>query len=185
MAEALELTCIEEGPVSRTSRFFEEYKAFVKRGNVLDLAVGVVIGVAFGSITKSLVDDIINPILGLVIGRVDLANWFVTLREGSPAGPYQTLDAARTAGAVTINYGAFLNTIINFIVVALAMFVAIKAVQNLNSSGEPESTPATVEPRRCPYCRTEIAENASRCPACTSELTSDEETSEPTEASTA
>lgn len=166
----------KEGFLSGFGRFFEEYKAFIKRGNVLDLAVGVVIGAAFGSITKSLVDDIINPVLGLAIGRVDLANLFVTLKEGDPAGPYATVAAAQNAGAVTINYGAFINTIINFVIVAFALFLVIKGVQKLNSSGEPESTPATVEPRRCPYCRMEVADNATRCPACASELASDDET---------
>ena len=152
------------------SKLLDEFKGFIKRGNVLDMAVGVVIGVAFGAISKSLVDDIVMPVIGLVVGRVDFANLFVTLRVGEPAGPYQTLAEAQQAGAVTVNYGAFINTLVNFAVVAAAMFAVVKTVQRLNEAGEPEDTPATSDPRRCPYCRTEIAEAATRCPGCTSTL---------------
>ena len=149
---------------------FDDFKGFIKRGNVLDMAVGVVVGIAFGAISKSLVDDVIMPVVGLVTGRVDFANLFWVLKEGQPPGPYATLAEASQAGAVTINYGTFINTIVNFVIVAAAMFFIVRLVQRLNDEGEPESTPAASAPRRCPYCRTEIADAATRCPACTSEL---------------
>lgn len=149
------------------------FKGFVKRGNVVDMAVGVVIGVAFGAITQSLVDDIIMPVLGLVTGGVDFGQLYVTLQHGDPAGPYQTLEAARKAGAVTLNYGNLANAVLNFFLVAIAMFLIVRGVKALNDPGEPEGTPIDENPRRCPHCRTEIADAATRCPACTSELTDD------------
>ena len=151
-------------------KVFDDFKGFVKRGNVLDMAVGVVIGVAFGAITKSIVDDIIMPVVGLAVGEVDFKDLFVTLSGGDPAGPYQTLAEATMAGAVTVNYGNFINTIVNFLIIAFAMFLVVKAVKRLNTKGEPESTPTTPDPRRCPYCRSEVADAATKCPACTSEL---------------
>lgn len=157
------------------SNLFDEFKAFIKRGNVLDMAVGVVIGIAFGAISKSLVDDVIMPVVGMILGRVDFANLFVTLKVGEPVGPYQTLAEAQKAGAVTINYGNFVNSIVNFLIVAAAVFAIVKVVQLLNEEGEPESTPATSSPRRCPFCRTEVADAATRCPACTSELEAEAE----------
>lgn len=156
---------------AKKSGFLEGFKGFVKRGNVIDLAVAVVVGAAFSGITKSLVDDIINPLLGLLIGKVDFSNMFVVIRESAATpGPYKTVAEAQAAGAVTINYGSFINVCINFVIVAFAMFMVIRSVQRLNTAGEPESTPAKPDPRRCPYCRTEVADAATRCPACTSEL---------------
>ena len=154
------------------------FKGFVKRGNVLDMAIGIVVGVAFGAISKSLVDDVIMPVVGLAIGRVDFKEMFVTLRYGDPGGPYQTLAEAQTAGAVTVNYGSFINTVVNFVVIAFAMFLVVRAVQRFNERGEPEATPSSPDPRRCPYCRMEVAEAATRCPACTSELEAPEQAEE-------
>lgn len=153
-------------------RIFDDFKGFIKRGNVLDMAVGVVVGVAFSSITNSLVQDIIMPVVGVVTGGADFKDFFFTIQEGDPVGPYQTLARANEAGAVTISYGNFINAVVNFLIIAAAMFVVVRMVQRLNTAGEPESTPAKADPRRCPYCRTEVADVATRCPACTSELES-------------
>jgi large conductance mechanosensitive channel len=114
----------------------KEFKEFAMRGNVIDLAVGVVIGAAFGKIVDSLVKDVIMPPIGLALGRVDFSNLFVVLREGAQAGPYATVDAAAKAGAVTLNAGLFLNTLISFFIVAFAIFVLIKAINRLKRQQE-------------------------------------------------
>jgi large conductance mechanosensitive channel len=146
----------------------EEFKKFIMRGNVLDLAVAVVIGAAFGAIVKSLVDDIVMPPIGLLLGRVDFANLFIVLKQGTPAGPYAALAAAQEAGAVTMNIGVFINTIINFVIVALAIFLIVRAANQLKRKEEaPPPAPTTKE---CPYCATTIPIKATRCPHCTSEL---------------
>jgi large conductance mechanosensitive channel len=146
---------------------WQEFKAFVMRGNVMDLAVGVIIGAAFGSVVKSLVDDVIMPPIGLATGGVDFANKYVLLKEGAKApGPYESLAAAKTAGAVTMNYGAFINTLITFLIVALAVFVLVRMVNRLYRKPA-EATPDT---RPCPFCTMTIANAATRCPNCTSEL---------------
>jgi large conductance mechanosensitive channel len=144
----------------------KEFKAFLMRGNVLDLAVAVVVGGAFGKIVASLVKDIIMPPIGLLLGKVDFANLFIALDGKS----YATLDEAQKAAAPTWNYGLFINTIIEFLVVALAIFVVLKLVTKLQERGkkpEPVAAPTTKE---CPYCLTTIALKATRCPNCTSEL---------------
>jgi len=151
----------------------DDFKGFVKRGNVIDMAVGVVIGVAFGAITNSLVEDILTPVLSLLTGDVDFGNLYILLREGDPGAPYRTLADAQSSGAVTLNYGNTLNAVLNFLLVAAAMFLLVRFVQHLNDEGEPENTPSDPNPRRCPHCRTEIADAATRCPACTSELGAD------------
>ncbi len=152
----------------------DDFKGFVKRGNVLDMAVGVVVGVAFSAVTNSIVQDLLMPVVGMITGGVDFKDLFVILEEGDPAGPYQTLAQANEAGAVTVAYGSFVNAVVNFLIITAAMFVVVRLVQRLNTEGEPESTPAQADPRRCPYCRTEIAEAATRCPACTSKLEDEE-----------
>ena len=147
---------------------FREFKKFIMRGNVLDLAVGVIIGGAFGAIVTSLVKDVIMPPIGLLLGRVDFANLFVVLKQGKAAGPYATLAAAQEAGAVTINYGLFVNTIISFVVIALAVFLIVRAANRLQR--QPEAPPAAPTTKQCPYCATEIPIAATRCPHCTSQL---------------
>jgi large conductance mechanosensitive channel len=148
---------------------FEEFKKFIMRGNVLDLAVGVVIGAAFGVVIKSFTDDILMPPIGLLLGGVDFANIFVVLKAGDPAGPYNTLASAQEAGAVTLNFGLFINVLIAFLITALAIFLIVKAVQRLQPEGEAAPPPEpTTKP--CPYCCTEIPIPATRCPHCTSEL---------------
>ncbi|NTU75521.1 MAG: large-conductance mechanosensitive channel protein MscL [Anaerolineaceae bacterium] len=142
----------------------KEFKAFILRGNVLDLAVAVVIGAAFGKIVGSLVEDIIMPPIGLLLGKVDFANLYLNLS----GGVYDSLAKAKEAGAVTINYGVFLNTIINFLIVALAIFLVVKLSNSLTKKKEePAAAPTTKD---CPYCYSSISIKATRCPNCTSEL---------------
>jgi large conductance mechanosensitive channel len=144
----------------------KDFKEFIMRGNVIDMAVGIIIGAAFGTIIKSLVDDVIMPPIGLVLGKVDFSNLFLVIREGKTAGVYDTLAAAKAAGAVTINYGQFINTVISFLIVAFAVFVLIRAVNKLKRE-TPSQEAATKE---CPYCLSAIPIKASRCAHCTSEL---------------
>ena len=141
---------------------FKEFKAFAMRGNVLDMAVGIIIGAAFGRIITSFVSDIIMPPLGLIIGKVDFSSLFLNISGTS----YPTLAAAKAAGAATINYGVFLNTVLDFLIVAFVIFLLIRQV-NRWSKPAPAAEPATKE---CPYCLTQIALKATRCPACTSEV---------------
>ena len=146
---------------------WQEFKAFVMRGNVIDLAVGVIIGAAFGTVVKSLVDDVIMPPIGLAAGNVDFSDLFVLLKAGEAAAPpYASLAAAREAGAVTLNYGAFINNVVAFLIVALAVFLLVKAVNRLYK------TPAAATPdtRPCPYCTMTIPLAATRCPNCTSQI---------------
>jgi large conductance mechanosensitive channel len=144
----------------------KEFKAFAMRGNVIDMAVGIIIGAAFGTIVKSLVDDVIMPPIGLLLGNVDFSNLFAVLKEGAQAGPFATLADAHTAGAVTLNYGAFINTIVSFVIVAFAIFILI---HNLNKLKKQEA-PAVPTTKDCPYCFSKIAPSATRCPQCTSQL---------------
>lgn len=148
----------------------KEFKEFAVKGNVVDMAVGIIIGAAFGTIVKSLVDDVIMPPIGLLLGDVDFSNLFIILKEGAEgAGAYATLADAQAAGAVTLNYGLFINTIISFLIVAVAIFILIKNINRLKKEEEkaPEPEPTT---RECPYCLTSIAIKATRCPNCTSNL---------------
>ena len=145
----------------------KEFKAFIMRGNVLDLAVGIIIGAAFGTIVKSLVDDVIMPPIGLALGNVDFSNLFVLLKEGAKAAPpYASLADAKAAGAVTINYGQFINNVVTFIIVAFAVFLVVRAANRLR----PPEAAAAPNTRDCPYCRMPIPVAATRCPQCTSDL---------------
>ncbi len=120
----------------------KEFKEFAMRGNVVDMAVGIVIGAAFGTIVKSFVDDVLMPPIGVLLGNVDFSNLFAVIKEGAVAAPYATLEAAKAAGAVTLNYGAFVNTIISFVIIAFAVFLVIKAINNLQKQEEEiEETP--------------------------------------------
>jgi large conductance mechanosensitive channel len=148
---------------------FKEFKEFAMRGNVLDMAVGIVIGAAFGTIVKSFVDDILMPPIGLLLGNVDFSNFFVTLKDGAKAaGPYASLAAAKTAGAVTLNYGFFINTVISFLIIAFAVFLVIKGVNTMKR--KEAAPPAEPNTRECPFCMSTIAMQATRCPHCTSQL---------------
>ncbi len=145
----------------------QEFKKFAMRGNVVDMAVGIVIGGAFGTIVKSLVSDVIMPPIGLLLGGVDFSDLFVTLQEGSTAGPYATLEAAQAAGAVVVSYGVFLNSVISFLIVAFAVFLLIKSINKLQKEEEEEVTT-----KDCPFCLSSIPLAATRCPSCTSEVPS-------------
>ncbi len=142
---------------------FKEFKEFAMRGNVVDMAVGIIIGAAFGTVVKSLVADIIMPPIGLLLGNVDFTNLFIILKAGKVAGPYASLATAQAAGAVTLNIGVFINTIISFLIVAYAVFLVIRAINRL------QREPAAPT-RECPHCASEIPLKATRCPHCTSEL---------------
>jgi large conductance mechanosensitive channel len=152
----------------------KDFKAFIMRGNVVDMAVGIIIGAAFGPIVNSFVKDVIMPPIGLALGKVDFANLFVVLKEGKEvAGPYASLAAAQTAGAVSINYGAFINTIINFIIIAaVVFFFIVRPIARMNARQKAPAAPATPTTKECPYCKTNINIAATRCPNCTSDLTS-------------
>lgn len=148
----------------------KEFKAFAMKGNVIDLAIGVIIGGAFGAIVKSLVSDIIMPPIGLLVGNIDFANWFLVLKEGAEQGPYATVAAAQKAGAVTMNIGLFLNATISFLIVAFAVFMLMKLVNRLKT--EEAAAPVAVTEKECPFCCLKIAVQATRCPHCTSTLSS-------------
>jgi large conductance mechanosensitive channel len=141
----------------------KEFKTFAMRGNVLDLAVGVVIGAAFGKIVSSFVADILMPPIGLPLGRVDFTNLFVNLSGQA----YPTIAAAKAAGAPTLNYGLFLNAVIDFLIVAFVIFLIVRQVNQWSREPEPAKAPTT---RECPLCATSIPLKARRCPHCTSEV---------------
>jgi large conductance mechanosensitive channel len=146
----------------------EEFKKFAMRGNVVDMAVGIIIGGAFGTIVKSLVDDVIMPPIGMLLGGVDFSDLFITLKEGATAGPYATVAAAKEAGAVTLNAGLFVNSVISFLIVAFAVFLLIKGMNSLQK--KEEAPPAEPTEKECPHCFTQIPIKATRCPHCTSQL---------------
>jgi large conductance mechanosensitive channel len=143
---------------------FREFREFAMRGNVVDLAVGIIIGAAFGKIVTSLVNDIIMPPVGLLLGRVDFSNLFLNLS----GQPYASLAEAKAAGAPTINYGVFLNNVIDFVIVALAIFLLVRFINRL--SRQPEAAPTAPTTRECPFCLSSIPLRATRCPQCTSTL---------------
>lgn len=147
----------------------QEFKEFAMRGNVVDMAVGIIIGVAFGTIVNSLVADVIMPPIGLLLGNIDFSNLFVVLKEGAKgAGPYASLAEAKAAGAVTINYGFFINTVISFLIVAFSVFVLIRGINRLRR--QEQASPPAPTTKECPYCFSNIPIKATRCPQCTSDL---------------
>jgi len=147
---------------------WKEFKEFAVHGSVVDMAVGIIIGAAFGTIVDSFVNDIIMPPIGMLLGGVDFSNFFFVLKGGSPAPPYQTLEGAQEAGAVIMSYGAFINTIISFLIIAFVIFMAIRYINNLKrQKEEPEEAPTT---KSCDFCKSDIPVGATRCPNCTSEL---------------
>ena len=150
----------------------KEFKEFAMRGNVVDMAVGIIIGAAFGTIVKSLVADIIMPPIGLLLGNVDFSNLFIVLKQGATAGPFATIAEAQKAGAVTINYGIFANTIISFLIVAFAVFLLIRAINKLQR--EEEAPPEEPTTKDCPHCLSTIPIKATRCGHCTSELSAEQ-----------
>lgn len=147
---------------------FKEFKEFAMKGNVLDMAVGIIIGAAFGAIITSFVSDVIMPPIGLLLGNVDFSSLFVVLKQGKIPGPYITLAEAKAAGAVTMNYGLFFNTIISFLIIAFAIFMMVKSVNRMKKDEQtPPPAPATKD---CPFCLSIIPIKAVKCGHCTSEL---------------
>ena len=147
----------------------KDFKAFIMKGNVVDMAVGIIIGIAFGLVINSIVKDIIMPPIGLALGNVDFQNLYVVLKEGTTTGPYASQAAAAAAGAVTINYGIFINTIINFLIIAAVLFFFIvRPIAKMNAKKAP--APAAPTTKECPYCFSNIPIKATRCPNCTSEV---------------
>jgi len=149
----------------------KDFKAFILRGNVVDLAVGIIIGVAFGAIVASFVNDILMPPIGLGLGNIDFANMMVVLKEGATPGPYASLEAAKAAGATTLNYGVFINTIINFLIVAAVIFFfVVRPIAHMYARRKAAEIPPPATTKECPFCYTAIPIKATRCPNCTSEL---------------
>lgn len=146
----------------QSRKFLEEFKEFALRGNVLDMTVGIIVGGAFGKIVTSLVNDIIMPPIGLLLGHVDFSNLYLNLSGKK----YASLTEAKAAGAATINYGVFLNEVINFVIVSFAIFLLVREINKLRRPALPP-TPAS---KICPFCQMEIPMKAVRCPHCTSEL---------------
>jgi large conductance mechanosensitive channel len=151
---------------AKETSMLKEFRAFIDRGNLIQLAVAFIMGVTFASVINSLVKDIIMPAVGLATGGVDFGNLFVVIKDGDPAGSYATLQAAQDAGAVTINYGVFINAVITFLVIALVLFFVIKAYTKV-------SKPKAATTKDCPFCASAIPLAAKRCPLCTSELPAD------------
>ncbi|MFN2132340.1 MAG: large conductance mechanosensitive channel protein MscL [Anaerolineae bacterium] len=147
----------------------KEFREFILRGNMIDLAVGVIIGGVFNRVVQSLVNDIIMPPIGLLLGRADFTNLFLLLRGGEPAGPYATLADAQAAGAVVISYGIFINTLIALVITGFAVFLLVRAINRLRRQQEAPA-PAAPTTKLCPHCQTEIPIAATRCPNCTSQL---------------
>ena len=149
----------------------KDFKEFIMRGNVVDMAVGIIIGAAFGTIVNSLVKDIIMPPISLALGKVDFTNLFALLKAGPKAAPpYYSLSEAQAAGAVTENYGAFINNVLTFLIVAFAVFLLIRAINNMRRRAEAPKAAEAPTTKDCPYCVSKIPLKATRCPNCTSEL---------------
>ena len=153
--------------------FINEFKKFALKGNVMDLAVGVIIGGAFQGIVNSVVNDIIMPLISGIFGSVDFSNWYLVLKGDVPAGT--TLEAAKEMGAVTVNYGSFLTVLINFLILAIIIFLMVKGINRLNDIHKKPEEPKVETEKVCPYCKTKISIEAVRCPHCTSQLEEEKE----------
>jgi len=142
---------------------WREFKEFAMKGNIIDLAIGIIIGSAFGKIISSLVNDIIMPLASLIIGKVDFSNLFITLGEGN----FKTIEEAKKAGVATLNYGLFINTVVEFLIISFSIFIFVKQINRFTKKKEKEEAKTT---KQCPYCYSEIHIEAKRCPHCTSQL---------------
>ncbi|AQU84323.1 MULTISPECIES: large conductance mechanosensitive channel protein MscL [unclassified Halomonas] len=151
------------------AKFFQEFREFAVKGNVIDMAVGIIIGGAFTLIVQSLVADVLNPLIGLLVGGVDFSNLFVVLRDGGVEGPYATLADAQAVGAVTLNVGLFINAMVSFTIVAFVVFLLVRTINRLKR--EEAVAPADPTEKPCPYCFMVVPIKAVRCGHCTSELT--------------
>jgi len=148
-----------------------EFKQFIMRGNVIDMAVGIIIGGAFTKIVNSMVADVLMPLIGLAIGQVDFSNWFIVVKAGANgARNFATMAEAQAAGATTVNLGLFLNAVVSFLIVAACIFALIKFINKLNSLGKKEEAAAAPTTKKCPFCFSDIALEAVRCPHCTAEI---------------
>ena len=154
--------------MSKAKGFATEFKKFIMRGNVIDLAVGVIVGGAFQTIVKSLVDDVVMPVISLATKGLDFTNWFIAL----DGGEYATLEAAQEAGAAVLSYGNFISAILNFLIMAFVVFLLVKGINTVaeKTKKKEEEAPAAPTTKECPYCKSEIALEATRCPNCTSQL---------------
>lgn len=152
--------------MAKKNGFFGEFKKFITRGNVIDLAVGVIVGGAFQKIVNSLVDDIVMPVISLATKGLDFANWFISLNGVK----YDTLEAAKEAGAATLNFGNFISAILNFLIMAFIIFLLVKGINSVVEKTKKPEAPEAPKTKKCPYCKTEIDIEASRCPHCTSEI---------------
>ena len=149
------------------SNFLKEFRAFAERGSAIDMAIGIIVGSVMTSVVNSLVKDIIMPPFNLIMSKINFSNLFFTLKDGAKvAGPYPSIDAANQAGAIILNVGAFLNTLVSFLIVAVAVFMLIKLINQLKKA----PAPAPANTKKCPYCFTDIHKDATRCPNCTSEI---------------
>ena len=146
----------------------KDFKEFAVKGNVVDMAVGIIIGGAFATIARSLVDDVLLPPIGLLLGNAEFSDLFWVLKEGTAPGPYDTVQAAEAAGAVTINYGLFINNVVTFVLVAFAVYLLVRGMVRLRR--KEEAAPISPTERPCPFCATAISVKATRCPHCTSDL---------------
>ncbi|MBP6927455.1 MAG: large conductance mechanosensitive channel protein MscL [Caldisericales bacterium] len=147
---------------------FKEFKEFALKGNVIDLAVGVVIGAAFGAIVNSLVNDIIMPPIGFLLGRIDFSNMYLLISSGKTPPPYASLAEAKAAGAVTWNFGLFINALISFLIISFSIFIVVKMINRLRKE-KPAEKPAPTQ-KECPFCFTLVPIKATKCPNCTSEI---------------
>ena len=152
--------------MAKGNGFFGEFKKFIMRGNVIDLAVGVIVGGAFQAIVKSLVDDVVMPVISLATKGINFADLFIAL----DGGEYATLAAAQEAGAATLNYGNFISAILNFLIMAFVVFVLVKGINKVSDMNKKPEAPAAPTTKECPYCKSEIAIGATKCPNCTSDL---------------
>ncbi len=153
--------------MSKENGFASEFKKFIMRGNVIDLAVGVIIGGAFQAIVNSLVNDIVMPVISLITGGLDFNNWFITLGEGD----FATAADAAAAGVATLNYGTFISAVINFLIMAFVIFVIVRTINKVNDRFKKEEPAAAPTTKICPYCKSEISVDATKCPHCTSDVT--------------
>lgn len=147
---------------------YREFREFIARGSVVDMAVGIAVGTAFAAIARSLVNDVVMPVAGLLLGNAEFEDLFVILRDGTPAAPYETLAAAQEAGAVTVNYGLFINSVVTFLIIAAAVFLLVRTINRMRRKEEQAPPPPTE--RQCPFCMLKVPVEATRCAYCTSEL---------------
>nr|WP_298965201.1 large-conductance mechanosensitive channel protein MscL [uncultured Halomonas sp.] len=159
------------------AKFFQEFREFAVKGNVVDMAVGIIIGGAFTLIVQSLVADVMNPLIGLLVGGVDFSNLFLVLRQGAVAGPYATLGDAQAAGAVTLNVGLFINAVVSFTIVAFVVFLLVRTINRLKR--EEAVAPASPTEQPCPYCLMVVPIKATRCGHCTATLPSADASADP------